>query len=531
MAYIAIRKIKSKEYYCKVESYREDSKVKQRVLEYYGTTDPRKNPDAKPIIKHSPVASYTFGDAALIYLAAQKIGLIDIVNKYLPKRQGLPLGVEFFLTAAHRLLGEKPSSLNLARWVKTTHLPFFMNINADTISSDTQEYLMDRIRNKEMNIDHIQRISEELYRKALPLFGKDSKIFFYDLTSTYFEGTTCPIACLGYSRDGVVDKLQINIGMMVNGNFGIPVLTKVFNGNVHDSKTVFEMLYSVKFYLGRDDALFIMDRGMDSEDNFKILDAVNYDYIIGLRSNHSFVKELIEKKDVSHGSWHTLTKKKGEIKITSFQKNLYGKRRIVVLYYSQYQAALNKDKRNAKIEAVTLALKEEKELTLVKAQKLVKGASKYFILEEGKNKVSWRVDQVAINRAEKHDGKFCMITNLHKNPLEIYTLYFSKDKVEKGFRHMKQDVALHPTRKRLAERVIADVFVCHVAYLLLVVTEHLIREQKIELFWDQISTETKEIRLLKYEVGSENYRYHLIANNIIQKNIVDKLGLSTQTPK
>jgi len=42
-------------------------------------------------------------------------------------------------------------------------------------------------------------------------------VFFYDITSTYFEGTCCPIAHLGYSRDGKDDKLQINIGMVMNG--------------------------------------------------------------------------------------------------------------------------------------------------------------------------------------------------------------------------------------------------------------------------------------------------------------------------
>ena len=75
------RKINGKRYYSKVESYREDGKVKRRILEYYGARDPRKNPEIRPIIKKSVTATYRFGDVALLYKAAQEIGLIDVIDK------------------------------------------------------------------------------------------------------------------------------------------------------------------------------------------------------------------------------------------------------------------------------------------------------------------------------------------------------------------------------------------------------------------------------------------------------------------
>ncbi len=530
MAYIACRTVKGKNYYCKVESYREGGKVKQRVLEYYGTTDPRKNPDAKPIIKSSVCATYRFGDVALLHQAAEKIRFIEIVNRFVPKRQGLSLGLELFLTAAHRLLDGKPSASNLSAWVRTTHLPMLLNFDSARITNDTQEYLSDKLYDEEKNVDHLLKICKEVYDNTLPLFGKEENTFFYDITSTYFEGKCCPIARLGYSRDDAVDKLQINIGMVVNGSYGIPLMTKVFEGNVNDATTVYEMVYYAKFILKKEKGLLVMDRGMDSEDNIRIMDTVGYDYVIGLRSNHDFVEELKNSADASSNDWEVYDNKGQEIRLQKFTKNVFGKRRHVVLYYSPSMAALQLENRTRGIENAVKSLKAVKNLSLDKAKKAVNGFQKYFVIEQHGKNLSWRVDAVEVNRALKRDGKFCMITNLDVSAVEVYKLYFSKDKIEKGFRCMKQDVSMHPTRKRLADRVRVDVFVCHLAYVLLRVAEHLAQQKINGVFWDVLSSECREIRLIEYGSRSENKRFQAVANNDFQKNCVEKLGLTWSVP-
>jgi len=530
MAFIACKRKNGRAYFCKVESYREAGKIKQRVLEYYGVHDPRKESNALPITKKSVVATYRFGDVALLYRAANSINMISLINKYVSKRQGLSLGLELFLTVVHRLLDDKPSSANLSRWVKTTHLPLLLNFDAERISSNTQAYLMDKLYDKEHNIDHILRISTELYDKALPLFGEKDDVFFYDITSTYFEGKSCMIAKMGYSRDGDLDKLQINIGMVANGNYGIPLMTKVFEGNVNDAETVYEMVYYTKFVIGKRKGLLIMDRGMDSEDNIRILDTVKYDYIVGLRSNHGFVDKLKTKTDIDTLDWNSFDNDGESIKIKKFSKNVFGKRRNIILYYSSSIAKSQSEYRQIRINNTVKALKKVKKLSLKKAEDILNGVKKYFVFEENKGKVSWRIDKVAINKAERYDGKFCLITNLDMSAEEVYKLYFSKDMIEKGFRHMKQDIALHPTRKRLVDRVIIDVFICHLAYMLLKVTEHQVRQKKIDIFWDTISSETKEIRLLESSDLKGKRSFQIIPNNEIQRNIVGLFQLTDQLP-
>lgn len=530
MAYIVKRKSGKHDYFFEVKGYRENGKVKQRILRYFGRKDPRKDPTARPITKKTVTATYRFGDVALLYHVAQKINMTKVINRYVPKRQGLSLGLQVFLMVCHRLLDNKPSSANLERWVRTTHLPILMQFDPARLNINTQVYTMDKIYDEEHNIDHMLRIAHDLYTNAQSLLGKEENTYFYDITSTYFEGKCCPIARLGYSRDNASDKLQINIGMVVNGVYGLPMMTKVFEGNINDATTVYEMVYYAKFILGKKKCLLIMDRGMDSEDNIRIMDTTKYDYVVGLRGTHSFVEELKLATDPSTNDWNTFKNGNLTIHLKKYSKNIFGKRRIVLLYYNPKRAQEQQEHRQHLINQAVNALKSARNLTLDNAKKITKGVSTYFTFTTTKEGIQWRLDQIEINRADRKSGKFCLITNKDISAQAIYDLYFSKDKIEKGFRHMKQDIALHPTRKRLTDRVCVDVFLCHLAYLLLVLAEQLVRQKKIGVFWDALSSETQEIRLLECQDLKGKKEFQIISNNEIQRNIVEKIGLSKQIP-
>ncbi|EQD54257.1 protein containing transposase [mine drainage metagenome] len=227
MAYISCRPVNGVKYFYKVEGYRVGRKVRHRILEYYGRKDPRKDLEASPIVKKNIDGTCSFGDIALLYRAADEINLFEVIDTYVPKRQGLPLSLEFFLTSAHKLLDDKPSSANLSPWVEDTHLPSLLGFDTKRITENTQQYLMNKIYDEERNIDHLYRISIDLYKNATKLFGKEDDTYFYDITSTYFEGKCCPLAFFGHNKDGKPDKLQINIAMIMNGAYGIPIVSKV----------------------------------------------------------------------------------------------------------------------------------------------------------------------------------------------------------------------------------------------------------------------------------------------------------------
>lgn len=529
MSYIVKRKSGKHDYFFEVEGYRKDGKVKQRVLRYFGRQDPRKNANIKPIVKYPVQATYSFGDVALLLHCAEKIKLIETIDKYMPKRQGLSHGLLLFLLAAHRLCGSKPSAEQLPRWCLSTSLPFMLDFKLKKISKNAIAYTLDCIINIERNIDHTLRISQEIYDRAQRQLGGKEEIYFYDLTSTYFEGKCCPLARFGHNRDGLVDKLQINIGMIANKTFGLPLMTKVFEGNIHDGKTVYEMVYYAKFVLNKKKIMIIMDRGMDSEDNVKLIDTTGDDYILGMSTKHKFVAELKKKTDPT--SWKIKKIGENKIKLKKFSKNIFGKRRILVMYYHEARAQQQHEAREQAIACKLQLLKDTKELTLEKAKDTIKGMSKYIIIEEQYGKVTWKVNRVAMNQAERIDGKFCILTNKNIPAEDIFTLYFSKDKVEKAFRHMKQDLHLHPTRKTLPARVRADVFICHIGYMLLTLALKFVQNKKINIFWDSLSSEMNEVRLLEYQKCSDNFYYDYVANNELQKSILGKLHLQRYVPR
>ncbi|EQD71411.1 hypothetical protein B1B_04477 [mine drainage metagenome] len=83
--------------------------------------------------------------------------------------------------------------------------------------------------------------------------------------------------------------------MIMNGAYGIPIVSKVFEGNINDVNTLYEMVYYPKVIMKKEKCLLIMDRGFDSEDNVKLMDTTEYDYIIGLRSTHKLRKKTEER--------------------------------------------------------------------------------------------------------------------------------------------------------------------------------------------------------------------------------------------
>ena len=86
----------------------------------------------------------------------------------------------------------------------------------------------------------------------------------YDVTSTYFEGRTCPLARLGYNRDGKRHKLQIVFGLLCSAD-GCPVAVEVFEGNVGDPSTLASQIAKLKERFGLDRVVLVGDRGMITE--------------------------------------------------------------------------------------------------------------------------------------------------------------------------------------------------------------------------------------------------------------------------
>ena len=83
----------------------------------------------------------------------------------------------------------------------------------------------------------------------------------YDVTSTYFEGRTCPLARFGYNRDGKAGKLQIVFGLLCTAE-GCPVAVEVFEGNTGDPSTLANQVNKLKERFSLERVVLVGDRGM-----------------------------------------------------------------------------------------------------------------------------------------------------------------------------------------------------------------------------------------------------------------------------
>src|SRR5713226_5155807 len=165
----------------------------------------------------------------------------------------------------------------LGGWAKrSTALGDLFNVDFQELSEDSLYRNLDKL--------YPARVAMEaaLAERERNLFNLDTTLFFYDLTSTYFEGKALanPKARRGYSRDGRPDCKQVLIGLAVNQD-GFPLAHEVFAGNRHDSTTLEEMLGAMDRRVGlQPGQTVVVDRGLSGPENLKKIRARQLHYLV-----------------------------------------------------------------------------------------------------------------------------------------------------------------------------------------------------------------------------------------------------------
>ena len=144
-------------------------------------------------------------------------------------------------------------------------------------------------------VERQPRIERTLARRHLPGEGQSNAFVLYDLSSSYMEGRCCPLATLGYSRDRVKGKLQVNYGLICSPN-GRPVAVCVHEGNVTDQQTVPEVVTAVCERFGIENVVFVGDRGMITQAHAQSLKEQGVDFISALKSVQ--IRSLVNSGDL-----------------------------------------------------------------------------------------------------------------------------------------------------------------------------------------------------------------------------------------
>jgi transposase len=237
------------------ESYREGGKVKTRTLANLSNLPAEAIAVLRQVLKGKQMVSTdeafeivedgsrAHGHAEAVLMAMRRLGFSGLIHSRPSRQRDLVVAM-----VAARIL--KPQSkLATTRWWSSTTLTEMLGV--DQADEDELYEAMDWLLERQATIE----------KKLAGRHLGDGSLALYDLTSSYFEGVTCPLAELGHNRDGKKGKLQVNYGLLTNPR-GIPVAVSVFKGNSGDPKTLLPQVDKMRTEFGIEQFVLVGDRGM-----------------------------------------------------------------------------------------------------------------------------------------------------------------------------------------------------------------------------------------------------------------------------
>jgi len=204
-----------------------------------------------------------FGEVYLALALWRRLGLHTLLQEIVAAgREEVPWELTACILTVARFCGQR-SELEVAeRWYADSVLEDLLGVPFDQIN-DSRLY-----RGLDVLHEHKDRLCTHLLERYRDWFGVKFEFLLYDVTSTYFEGQALrnEKAARGYSRDHRPDCKQVNIGLVVTLE-GLPIGYEVFAGNTADVTTVEQMVELMEEKYGQAQRIWVMDRGMISEDN------------------------------------------------------------------------------------------------------------------------------------------------------------------------------------------------------------------------------------------------------------------------
>jgi len=311
------------------------------------------------------------------------------------------------------------------------------------------------------------RIQKKLAARHL----KEDSLVLYDLSSSYFEGSHCPLAKLGYSRDGKRGSLQVNYGLLTDER-GCPVAVSVYEGNTSDSKTFLPQVKRMREEFGIERMVMVGDRGMISQ---KAIDEMSedagVDWITALRS--ASIRTLVEQKHLQLG----LFDERNLLEISS--PDFPGERLVAcrntelakLRAHTRDDLLLatqkNLEKIKERVDAARLAGKDKIGVAVGKCVNQYKVAKHFELLITDSSFTFARLaDSIAAEAAL--DGLYIIRTSVKAQRMDAATCvrtYKSLAQVERAFRSLKtMDLKVRPIHHHLEGRVRAHIFLCMLAY-------------------------------------------------------------------
>jgi transposase len=487
-------------YWALVESVRTERGPRQRVVAYLGdideaqrlgvqqTAEPKETRDRQQSLfdertipqrvevelsKVRVENCRQFGGPWLAWQLIQKLGLDEFLKQSIPTgREEIQWSIMSLVLVIARLC--RPSSeLHIAEhFYRQTALADILGVPDEKINESRLYRTLDQL------LPHKESLEVHLKNRLGDLFDLEYDLLLYDVTSTYFEGQAeaNPLAQRGYSRDQRGDCKQVCIALVVS-RCGMPLGYEVFAGNTADVSTVEHIVTTIEKRYGKSDRIWVMDRGMVSEENIEFLKEEDRRYILGATKSHlkKFEQQLLEK------DWHTV--REGlEVKLC---ESPHGDEETFILCRSadrrQKDAAIVRrfeqkiedrltkmqarcEKQNRNVQKV------EREVGRLLGQN-TRAAGLFEVEvkadENGFAKLTWKKITKRTDWTTLSAGCYLLRSNVTNwSDEELWKAYIQLTEAEAAFRIHKSDLSIRPIWHQKEDRVLAHILVCFLAYVL-----------------------------------------------------------------
>jgi transposase len=383
-------------------------------------------------------------------------------------------------------------------WIERTALSDILSVDLSELSDEALYRNLDRLH------PNRQGIESALAEREKSLFNLDDTYYLYDLTSTYFEGQCLlnPKAQRGYSRDQRPDCKQVVVGLVLDRD-GFPKAHEVFSGNCQDRASLEHMLSQLEQRSGRHGgATVIVDRGMAYEENLAQIRARGHHYLVASRQSErqAFFDELEDEQGWQELIRQPSPRNPGQKKSRVWIKRAETAEHLYVLCRSEGRKAkdqairLKQEKRlladlarlQKRIDAGRLKRPEKIHEALGRLKERYPRVARYWLMsyQEDPPKLTWQEDIDKKQRAIRLDGAYLLKTDRKDlSAEEAWRLYILLTRVEDAFRDMKSPLSERPIFHHLQHRVETHIFLCVLAYHLLVAVEKSFLDQGIHTSW------------------------------------------------
>lgn len=386
----------------------------------------------------------------------------------------------------------------MPQWIRSTALADILGVDLTTLADDPLYRNLDRLHPNRAAIE------SDLVERERQLFQLDPTVYLYDLTSTYFEGQASqnPKARRGYSRDHRPDCKQVVVGLVISRE-GFPIAHEIFAGNTQDRTTLGRMLDLLKDRVGlRAGSTVVVDRGMAYAENLKEIRDRKLHYVVAARQPER--DQWLDDFEQVEGfeevprppSPQDPFQKKSLVRVKAITQG----QEMIVLCTSEGRTAKDRAIRQ-KQEGRFLAdlerlqrridggrLKREIKVgeAIGRLKQRYPRVSRYHTIhyDVASGKLSHEPHAEKKAKAELLDGGYLLRTDRPDlTARDAWLMYMTLTRAESAFRAIKTPLAERPISHHLEHRVETHIFLCVLAYHLMVAIETTLLDQEVHTSW------------------------------------------------